>query len=251
MTITDSSSPLDLAYAEQSIADFTSGGLTTLANCVSEVESKLHRGTLTTSTVPTLAQVQGWLRRAKMELAEAKGFTFNRKYATCSTTAGTYRYALPEDYNGGLTRIRDTTNDAWIRIWQSNWYDRKYPDPSAESNDKIAVACVKNMELWFAPPPAGTYTLELEYDRSGAETTADDFAWLPEIERYRCCDFALAEAFEALHDGQRANGYREKWSYGLRKAIHADGKRKWKDMHFQAISTFQARTLSRYQQLDD
>lgn len=251
MSITDSSTNLDLAYTEQTTVAFTTGVLAGMSECVDEVESKIHRGTLGVTTTPTLAQVQNWLRRAKMELSEVKNFTFNRKYATATTTAGTYRYALPPDYNGGLTRLKDTTNDVWIPIWQANWYDRKYPDPSAESNDEIAVATVKNMEIWFAPPPGGAYTIELEYDRSGAETTASDFSWLPEIERYRCCDFAIAEAFEALHDFQKSNVYRAKWNQGLSKAIRADGKRKWKDMHFQAISTFQARTLSRFQQLDD
>ena len=245
MSITDSSTALDLVYTEQTVVAFTEGILASVDECVDEVESKLRRGTLSTSTAPTLAQVKNWLKRAKMELAEIKSFTFNRKFATATTTAGTYRYALPPDYNGGLTRIKDTTNDAFIAIWQENWYDRKYPDPSAETNNTDFIATIKNMELWLAPPPAGSYTLEIEYDRSGAETTADDYDWLPEMERYRCCDFAIAEAFESLHDFEKANVYRAKWNQGLNKAVRADGKRRWKDMHFQAISCLQARSLLR------
>jgi len=242
MSITDSSTSLDLVYTEQSVVAFTEGVLTDLAACVAEVESKLRRGTLSTSTAPTLAQVQGWLKRAKMELSEIKSFSFNRKYAYMTTTAGTYRYALPPDYNGGLTRIRDTTNDEWITVWQSNWFDRKFPDVAGEDNDDDFIACVKNMELWLGPAPNGSYQLELEYDRSGGETTADDFEWLPELERFRCCDFAIAEAFESLHDFQKANMFRAKWGQGLQKARHADGKRKWADMNYQAVSCFQAGT---------
>ena len=242
MSITDSSSSLDTAYTEQSIVGFTEGVLTNLAACVTEVESKLQRGTLSASTKPTSTQVQNWLKRAKMELSETKSFTFNRKYAYMTTVAGTYRYSLPPDYNGGLTRIRDTTNDEWITVWQDNWFDRKYPDVSAEDNNDDFIACIKNMELWLGPAPDGSYQLELSYDRSGGETTTDDFEWLPELERFRCCDFAIAEAFEALGNFQVANMFRAKWGQGLQKARHADGKRRWADMNYQAVSWLQAGT---------
>uniref|UniRef100_A0A6M3J1I8 Uncharacterized protein n=1 Tax=viral metagenome TaxID=1070528 RepID=A0A6M3J1I8_9ZZZZ len=239
MTITDSSTALTTAYTEQSIVGFTEGVLGDIAACVLEVETKLQRGVLSTTTKPTATQVQNWLKRAKMELAEVRSFTFNRKYAYMTTVAGTYRYSLPDDYNGGKTRIKDTTNDEWITIWQDNWFDRKYPDPSAIAYSDEFIACVKNMELWLGPPPGGSYQLEIEYDRSGAETTADDFEWLPELERYRCCDFAISEAFEALGDFQKANIYKAKWGQGVQKARHADGKRRWSEMNYQALSVFQ------------
>jgi len=241
MSITDSSTPLDTAHTEQSVVGFTEGVLTNLAACVSEVESKIQRGTLSTSTKPTLVQVQNWLKRAKMELSETKSFTFNRKYTYMTTTAGTYRYALPPDYNGGMTRIQDTTNDEPVTLWDQVWFDRKYPDPSAVSNSDELIACVKNMELWITPP-AGSYQLELQYDRSGAETSADDFEWLPELERFRCCDFAIAESFESLGNFQLANVYRAKWGQGVIKARKADGRRKWAEMNYQALSCLQTGT---------
>jgi hypothetical protein len=67
---------------------FNAGNLSTISDCVSEVESKLKRGTLSTTTTPTLAQVQGWLSRKKQELAEVKNFQWKRKYAYADTTAG-------------------------------------------------------------------------------------------------------------------------------------------------------------------
>jgi len=241
MSITDSSTALTTAYTEQSIVGFTEGVLTNLAACVAEVESKLQRGTLSASTKPTLTQVQGWLKRAKMELSEVKSFTFNRKYAYMTTVAGTYRYSLPPDYNGGMTRIQDVTNDNPVVVWDQVWFDKKYPDPSAVSNSVDLLACVKNMELWMTPP-AGSYQLELQYDRSGSETTTDDFEWLPELERFRCCDFAISEAFEALGNFQVANMFRAKWGQGVQKARHADGKRRWSEMNYQAVSCLQAGT---------
>jgi len=251
MSITDSSANLDLAWTEQTIVAFTTGVLSDMDACVDEVESKLKRGTLDASSTPTETQVKNWIKRYKMELAEIRHFTFTRKYATATTTAGTYRYALPPDFNGGAVRLRDTSNDRYIKIWDPQWGNFKYPDPSAENNSKPAVAYVKNLELWVVPPPDGSYTLELEYERSGAETDSDAMDWIPELDRFRICDGATAEAFESLHDYNSANIYRQKWQQGLGKAVRADGKRKWSSRGYQAISIFQERAMSRYQSLDD
>jgi len=247
MSITDSSTTLNTAWTEGSIAEFTAGVLSDIAACVSEVESKIKRGTLSASTDPTDTQVKNWLKRGKMELAEAKGFTFDRKYATVSLTADTYRYSLPNDFNGGSVSLRDTTNDRFITIWPANWYNKKFPDPSEEDSDEVIVACIKNHELWVAPPPNGADSLELEYDRSGAETTSDDFSWLPEIERFRVCDFAISEAFLSLHMWEQATLYTNRWNAALGKAIRADGKRKWKGKRYQAISVFQEFDAMNYQ----
>ena len=237
--ITDSSTTIGTSWTEQTIPAFTNGALATLANCVSEVESKLNRGTLSTTTAPTLAQVENWLRRKKLEIAEAFGFSFTRKYATVSLAADTYRYSLPPDFNGGQVTLRDTTNNREIPVWSKSWYDKKFPDPSEEDSSRVILACIKNMELWVAPPPDSSDTLELEYPRSGAETTADDFTWLPLLMRYRCCDGAVAEAFESLHMWEQADRFRAKWAEGVGKARRADGKRRWRSMNFQAISWMQ------------
>jgi hypothetical protein len=230
---------LSTTWTEQSIVAFTSGVLSSLADCVAEVESKIKRGTLTASTFPKLAEVEGWLKRGKMELAEAKGFTFDRKYAAVTLVADQYRYALPPDYNGNPMSLRDTTNNRPITIWPEDLYNKFFPDPSAETSGEVMVACIKNMELWVSPPPKSTDSLELEYDRSGAETTADDFTWLPEIERFRVCDFAVSESFLSLHMWEQAQLYTGRWNAALGKAMRADSKRKWKGKQYQAINVFQ------------
>lgn len=246
MSITDSSTTLDTAWNEQSLVKFEYGVLSSIANCVSEVESKLQRGTLSTGTTPTLAQVQGWLKRGKLELMEHKDYSFSRKYAYVDLTADTYRYSLPGDFSGGDVRLVDTTNDRSIIIWDSSKYDRRFPDPSEETSNEVLVACIKNMELWVAPPPDSSDRLELQYPRSGAETTADDFTWLPELERFRCCDFALANAFEALHQYAVADRYYGRWNEGLIKSRRADGRKKWLGIR-QAINVFQEASQRNWQ----
>jgi len=238
MSITDSTTTIDTAWTEQTIVAFTSGVLTNEAACVTEVESKLKRGTLSATTTPTNTQVKNWLVRAKEELAEVKDFSFDRKFAQASLSAGDYRVSLPPDFNGGLQYIRDTTNDRPINVFAKGFFDKAYPDVSAESQDEPMEATIKNMELWLQPPVSGTTVIEIEYLRSGAPTTATSFDWLPELERFRCCDFAVAQSFEALHQFDLADRYMQRWAQGMGKSIKADGRRKWK-RRVSAISIFQ------------
>lgn len=247
MSITDSTTTLDTAWTEQSIAQFTAGVLSNIAACVSEVESKLKRGTLSASTAPTLAQVQNWLKRGKLELMEAKDYSFARKYAYADATAGTYIYSLPGDFGGGAVRLRDTTNDRSIPIVDPARFDLKYPDPSEETSNEILISTIKNLELWVAPAPDSSDRLEIEYSRSGAETTADDFSFLPELERFRCCDFALSHAFESLHMFDVSDRFRQYWELGLKKSHQADNRRKRSGRRKCAINVFQEYNLYRYQ----
>jgi len=246
-TITDSTTTLDTTWTEQTIAIFTSGVLSTLATCVTEVESKLKRGTLSATTSPSSTQVQNWLKRAKLEIAEAKDFGFTRKYVSGTLTAGAYRYALPPDYRGGEVSLRDISNDRFIPVVPRARFDMVFPDPSEETSNEVLTACIKNMELWFAPPPAAADTIEIEYARSGAETTSDDFSWLPEKERFVCCDFAVSEAFESLHMWEESARYRGKYERSLMNSKLADGRRKWKSKRHSAINVFQEHNLRSYQ----
>ena len=247
MSITDSTTTLSTTWTEQSIAEFTSGVLSTMAGCVTEVEGKLKRGTLSATTAPTATQVQNWLKRAKLELLEFKNYTFARKYAYCDAVAGQYRYALPPDFNGGNVRLRDTTNDRDIALWMPEWYDKKYPDPSEEESNEIMHATIKNMELWVAPSPSSSDRLELEYARSGAETTTDDFSFIPELERFRCCDFALAHAFESIHMFDVADRFFNYWNTGLVKSVRADNRRKRGGRRMSVINVFQEAAALNYQ----
>jgi len=239
MAITDATTNLDTTYTEKSTVTFTAGTLNVVSDLVSEVESKLQRGILSTSSLPKLSDVQRWLIRAKQEIAGVKGFTWKRRYASVTTVAGQYRYSLPPDYQGGFTRFRDVSNNVSIIILATNMYDERYPDPSEETSGEPVVAAIKNMEVWLAPPPGDAYEIELEYDRSGDDNTPTDFSWLPEVERFLCCDFATAESFEALRNYSAMNSFRKKWMEGIARASRADGKKKWKTTDFQARSIFQ------------
>ena len=236
MPITDATTSLATTWTEASTVSFTAGTLADMDACVTEVGKMIKRGTLSGSTTPATTDVQKWLARAKEELAEIKKFTYTRRFASATTVVSTFRYSLPPDYNGGAVMLRDTTNNFPIPIWDDFKFGLKYSDPSAESNGKPRLACIKDRELWTSCPADGAYTLELSYERSGDDNTATDMAWLPEIDRWRCVDFAVGEAFMSLQQFQEAAVYLNRWSSDISKAIKANAKRKWGRQRYQALS---------------
>jgi hypothetical protein len=235
---------------------------------------------LSETSKPTLAEVKAWLQRAKQELSETRSFTFRRRYTTLTLTSGEYRYSLPPDFGGGRLNIRDKTNNNKIKVLKSHVFDTMFPDPSEVSPGEILVACIKNLELWVIPAPDGDDVLELEYKRTGEDSaigegegatsklmdeeggflldedggflldeesggggggsSAGDFSWLPEIERFRCCDFALWMSFESLGNQIASEFYKKRWLKGLGKSVRSDGKRRWSTSGFRIRSVFQA-----------
>lgn len=245
MSIADATTNLDTAWIESTTVAFTTGVLSTMANCVTEVEAKLKRGTLSATSAPTVTQVQNWLKRAKLELMEAKNYTFARKYAYCDLIAGTFRYSMPPDFNGGNVRIRDTTNDNPVPIFQPEWWDTRFPDITDMGTGIVSCACIKNLELWVYPAPASSDRLEIEYARSGAETTASDFSFIPELQRFQCCDFALAHSFESLHMFDVADRFFAYWDRDILKNKLADNRRKRGGRRLTAINVWQDQVINR------
>jgi hypothetical protein len=223
----------------------TAGTLSDIDACVVEVGDKLSRGTLSSTTTPTSSQVQRWLIRAKEELCEVFGFHWARSYGYFTTVAADYIYGLGGAYE--IHSLRDTTNDKLIRLVTRHQFDTKYPDPSAETSDKPALACLKGYELWFIPPPDGAYKIEVEYSREGHDSTTTDISYIPEVARFRMCDFALAEAYEYLDNFDRAAYWRQKWDVGVAKHRRASGRKKWAKAGYQCMS-WQQEYAARYNQ---
>ena len=123
MSLTVASTTLDSAWVEFSTVSYSAGSLADINACVTEVESKIRRGTLTTSTSPSTTEVKRWLQRAKQELAELRQFTWRRRYVTGTLTAGTYRYSLPPDFAGGRISLRDKTNDRKINFISNHQFE--------------------------------------------------------------------------------------------------------------------------------
>jgi len=227
MSITDDTTALDTTWAEQPVVAFTAGTLSTYTDLITEIEGKLQRGTLTTSTVPSTTQLQTWIVRAKQELMEAYGFTFSRRYATATATAGSYRFALPPDFGGGSCILRDTTNDITISASTDRAsFDAVYPDVSALGAGEIQAFTIKNNELWVAPPADGS-TLEIEYNRTGDDNTASTIAYIPERLRWKLVDIVCIEAFELLQEFDKATYYQSKSVGRIQQSKRSDSHKKW------------------------
>ena len=250
MTITDNTTDLNTIWTELEVAGYTAGSLPDLDSAVAEVESKLHRGTLSTTTSPTLADVQRWIVRAKQELMQTKSYTFARRYAYAQINVGDYRLALPPDYNGGEIRVKNQTSDRSLKSWPSGRFDLKYPDVDAEDNNEPMVFCIKNKELWICPPSNASAKLEIDYERSGDDNNPEDLSFLPEIERFRCCDYAIYEACEALENWEKSKWYFSKWQGGLGRTVSANARRRWAELNFRAISMFEESGARDYQPRD-
>ena len=255
MAITDATTSLDLAWAEESTVSFTAGTLADVDSMVTEVESKLSKDrslTLRENTNPKLTSVQRWLVKAKETLMQAKSYSFARRFASASLTADDYRIALPPDYNGGNVRVRLQSNNSGVSpftllIWPANKFDLKFPDPDEEENNEPRVCCIKNRELWLWPPAIETCTVHLEYDRSGDDNTATDFSFLPEVERFLCCDYAIYQSFLSLQKWAEAGIFKSEWLAGLGISKKADVKRKWQEIGWRAIGILEQESARYYQ----
>lgn len=240
MALVVASDTLDTSWAEFGIVEYTASTLGTISSMIDEVGLKLNRGAISATSYPSDAQVAQWLVRGKQEFAKTKAYTWRRRYVTATTTAGTYRYSMPPDYDGGPCTIRDLTNDRRLGPVSSSRFDDIVPDPSEETAAEPLIATIKGMELWISPC-GGSVVLELEYTRSGDDITPADFSWIPEQERWGIVDFAVAEAFENLHDFEKASWHRQKYGSGVLTSRRADGKRKWSSSEKRARNIFQAR----------
>ncbi len=228
MALEAASVALDIpTWAEWSTVSTNVGSLDTLSSCIDMVSSKLNRAPITATTKPSDAQVADFIARAKEELVEMKSFTFARRFVIGTMTASQYRYAVPPDCNR-IIFLHDTTNDCEIPVVEPHAFDSIFPDPGSIGAGQPAIATQKNKELWICPAPDGSDIYEMEYERSGEDADPQDISWLPEIERFRCVDFALAESWELLNQFRNANYYSGKWAKHVGKGKRFDNKRKLK-----------------------
>ena len=64
MSLTVASTALSTTWLEFGVVAYTAGTLADEDACVAEVESKLRRGTISSTSTPTETEVKRWLLRA-------------------------------------------------------------------------------------------------------------------------------------------------------------------------------------------
>jgi hypothetical protein len=211
---------------------FNAGTLPNITSCVTKVQSNLNRGTLSATSKPTLTDVQEWLIRAKQELAEQHGFTWKKVFSYMDTGASEYRYALPPDFGDGGYIIRDITQDIRLTVIDPVAFDTLFPDVAGSSSAAPTYCTIKGNELWLSQPASGTNRLELEYDRTGDDTSTTDISYLPELMRFKICDYATYRGFIALERWDAANAYKGEWQVGSATTKKRDVRKTWKALGY-------------------
>lgn len=227
---------LSTTWTQRDANTFSQSSLSTTANLTTQVQTNINRGTLSTTTTPSTTQVTLWLIRAKEKLMETYGFTWARKFVYASTAAGSYQYALPADFSGGGTILRDLTQNIRLDFTPPVSFDTMFPDVAGDSNAVPATYTIKDRELWLSAPADGTYTLELEYPRSGEDSTAETWDYLPESMLFKLTDYATYRAFLMLQMFDAANMYKSEWEMDKKDNRKSDGKKKWAQMNYQCLN---------------
>ncbi len=224
---------LSTAWTDQSAVSFNQSTLSTTSHLTGQVQANLNRGTLSTSSHPSLAQVSAWLIRGKEKLMQKYGFSWKRKFAYCSTASGEYRYALPADFASGGTILRDLTQNIRLSFVDPIRFDTNFPDVAGYSNAIPVYYTIKDRELWLQSPADGTYVFELEYPRTGEDSTAETWDYIPEAYLFQLTDYATYRSFMVLQMWDAAKAYKSEWEFDASEGKKDDGKKKWAQMNYQ------------------
>ena len=227
---------LTTTWTSQSAVEFNQSTIASTANLITEVQTNLNRGTIGASSTPNTTQVTNWLIRAKEELQEVFGFTWRRVFAYADTVAGTYRYALPKDFAGGGTVLRDLTQNKRLDYAPPISFDTMYPDIAGSDNAVPHTYTIKDRELWLNCEADSVYRLELEYERSGEDSTAATWSYLPEAMLFKLTDYATYRALMILRQWPAAQAYKAEWEFAVKKSTKGDNRKKWASMNFQCLN---------------
>lgn len=213
---------------------FNAGTLSNIDDCTAHVQSKLNRGTLSANSKPMLKDVQDWLARAKQELMEAHNFTWRRVFSYVDTVVSTYRYTLPADFGEGGYILRDITNDIRLTPIDSVSFDSIFPDVAGDSTSVPEYYTLKDRELWLSQPASGTYRLELEYERTGDDVSPNTVSYIPELMRFKMCDYAIYRSFIEIENWNAAQAYKGEWDGGIFQSKKRDTRKRWAALGYKA-----------------
>jgi len=124
------------------------------------------------------------------------------------------------------------TQDERLSFMNPISFDTVYPDVAGSSNAIPNEYTIKDRELWLSAPATGVYRLELEYTRSGEDSTAETWDYLPEAMLFKLSDYATYRAFMMLQDWNAAQAYKSEWVQDTQASKTDDAKKKWAQMNY-------------------
>ena len=220
-------------WTAQSAVSFNAGSIADTTEIATKVGNNLSR-TISATSTPTSTEVADWVVQGKQALCEEYGFTWKRKYVYADTVANYARYSLPADYSGGASILRDLTQDKRLILVDLVSFNTMYPDPEGQSNAAPSEYCIRDRELWLKAPADGVYRLELEYERSGDDSTSTDITYIPDIFRAKIVEYCTYKAFLRIQNFQAASMYKAEWEAAVQKSKKSDKKRVYEGMNYMA-----------------
>ena len=138
-------------------------------------EVRLHLGGETTETL-TDNQILRWVNRSYIDLSSA--YDFNELEATTpiTTSSGTAEYVCTVTDMLGIISVIDDTNNVLLYPWDRWMYDRSTQGSASTITGTPVYWFISgvagtnnNKQFTFYPTPAGTYTINIIYQKKPTE----------------------------------------------------------------------------------
>jgi hypothetical protein len=155
-------------------------------------------------------RIDTFLNDGYQQICSAVNFTGDEATQDFSTVAGTATYPQPLDASD-IRSLRDTGRHLELHAVSLRRMDRTAGSPGAPSTYALNGA---NFQLW--PVPDGVYPLECRYWKIPALLFADtDVPIIPPMWHWLIWTWAVAQAFRAEDDIQRAGAWDQRFQKGL------------------------------------
>jgi hypothetical protein len=202
---------------------------------VNEVNRRLNEVELTTSNFATAkgfyAQVKDSVNSAIRDVNQTHyEWPFNHVLAEDTLTAGTTRYAFPNDaasIDFDTFRIKENTtfSNPTVKLgvvvyedYLENSVDQEYADNTAKRELPSSVFHAPSLEWGVTPPPDKDYEVVYEYYRIPVDLeSVSDVPSIPERFRHIIIDGAMYHAYMFRSNEQAANLAKTKFEEGLKR----------------------------------
>ena len=202
---------------------------------VNEVNRRLNEVELTSATFVNAkgfySQVKDSVNSAIRDINQTHyEWPFNHVLAEDTLTAGTTRYAFPNDAGSidfDTFRVKESTTlgNATVKLnivsyedYLQNSIDQEYGDNTSKRQIPSSVFHMPSLEWGVTPPPDQAYEVVYEYYRVPVDLeSATDVPSIPERFRHVIIDGAMYHAYMFRSNEQAANIAKSKFEEGLKR----------------------------------
>lgn len=202
---------------------------------VNEVNRRLNEVELTSSNFNTAkgfySQIKDSVNSAIRDINQTHyEWPFNHVLAEETLTAGTTRYAFPNDAGSidfDTFRVKEssTLGNATVKLgvvsyedYLENSVDQEYGDNTSKRNVPSSVFQTTSLEWGITPPPNEDYEIVYEYYRVPVDLQSNtDVPSIPERFRHVIIDGAMYHAYMFRSNEQAANLAKSKFEEGLKR----------------------------------